>query len=211
MFQFHGCYFHGCRKCYDADIVDRDAEINGRKTLNDKLQATEEIEKYIIDSGYKLKFIWECQWREMKNKIKLDKSYLYPGEEKYRLTEKTILSMIQDGTLFGAVEVDICVPKHLEQYFSEMTPIFKNTTVTEDDIGAYMKQYMKEAGVKFTDTRYLIGSMFGEKILLITPLIKWYLEHGLIVQKVHQVVQFNPKRCFKRFADEVSDDRRAGI
>ena len=41
--------------------------------------------------------------------------------------------------------------------------------------------------------RSLIGSMKGEKILLATPLLKWYLEHGLEVTKVHQVIEFTPE------------------
>ena len=41
--------------------------------------------------------------------------------------------------------------------------------------------------------RSLIGSMKGEKILLATPLVKWYLEHGLEVTKLHQVIEFTPE------------------
>ena len=52
--------------------------------------------------------------------------------------------------------------------------------------------------------------MKGEKILLATPLLKWYLEHGLEVTKVHQVIEFTPEPCLKLFGDAVSDARRAG-
>ena len=37
-----------------------------------------------------------------------------------------------------------------------------------------------------------------------------YLEHGLEVTKVHQVVELTPVPCFKPFGDAVSDARRAG-
>ena len=36
------------------------------------------------------------------------------------------------------------------------------------------------------------------------------MEHGLVVTKVRQVIQFQTKKCFQRFADQVSYDRRAG-
>ena len=52
--------------------------------------------------------------------------------------------------------------------------------------------------------------MKGEKVLLATPLLKWYLEHGLEVPKVHQVIEFTPKPCFKPFGDAVSEARRTG-
>ena len=52
--------------------------------------------------------------------------------------------------------------------------------------------------------------MKGEKLLLATPLLKWYLEHGLVVTRVHEVVEFTPGPCCKPFGDAVSDTRRAG-
>ena len=58
--------------------------------------------------------------------------------------------------------------------------------------------------------RSLIGSMKVHKILLATPLLKWYLEHGLDVTKVHQVIEVTPEPYFKSFGDDVSDARRAG-
>ena len=95
--------------------------------------------------------------------------------------------------------------------FEEMCPIFKNTTINEADIGEYMQNFLRETGQKFEARRNLIGSMFGIKMLFITPLLKWYLEHGLVITKVYQVIQFNPVKCFAKFADNISDDRRAGM
>ena len=74
-----------------------------------------------------------------------------------------------------------------------MTPIFKNVKVTADDIGNFMIIDLKKSGNKLHNTRYLISSMFGKKILLITPLIKWYLENSFVVTKLHKVIQFQPQ------------------
>ena len=92
-----------------------------------------------------------------------------------------------------------------------MTPIFKNVKVTADDIGNFMIIDLKKSGNKLHNTRYLISSMFGKKILLITPLIKWYLENSFVVTKLHKVIQFQPQIFFQRFTHQVSDGRRAGI
>lgn len=150
-------------------------------------------------------------WAKQRTQISdpLD-DYHYPLEEHYRLDFSQIIQGITDGVLFGAAEVDIHVPDNLKEYFSEMTPIFKNTTVKHQDIGDYSQKYLEEQDQTFPDTRYLIGSMFGEKILLTTSLLRWYLKHGLVITKIHQFIQFNPKKCFQKFADNVSDDRRAG-
>ena len=52
--------------------------------------------------------------------------------------------------------------------------------------------------------------MRAEKILIATPLLKWYLEHGLEVTKIYQVVEFKPSRCFGDFEKEVTKCRRMG-
>ena len=67
-----------------------------------------------------------------------------------------------------------------------------------------MKAYAAEHNIMSQPRRSLIGSLKGEKILLAMPLLKWYLEHGLEVTKVHQVVEFKP------FGDSASDARRSG-
>jgi hypothetical protein len=143
--------------------------------------------------------MWECTWKSILAEKRPVNKYHYPGEEKYRLTEHEIQRMTLEGSFFGALEVDIHVPDHLKAKFAEMTPIFKNTEVTDKDIGEFMTNYLKDSGKSFQTTKFLIS-----------PLLKWYLEHGLVVTKIYQTIQFNPKRCFKRFADQVSDDRRAG-
>ena len=126
------------------------------------------------------------------------------------MDETLVLDLIKSNKIFGAVEVDIHVPEHLKNYFEELTPIFKNTVVKQSDIGDFMQAYLHEDNKIFKDTRYLIGSMFGKKILLITPLLNWYLSKGLLVTKIYQVVEFKPSNCFKSFVDTVTNDRRAG-
>ena len=67
-----------------------------------------------------------------------------------------------------------------EEKFSEMCPIFKNTEISRDDIGDFIKAYAEEHKIMAQLRRSLISiwSMKGEKVLLDTPLLKWYLEHG---------------------------------
>ena len=98
----------------------------------------------------------------------------------------------------------------LKEKFSEMCLIVKNTNISREDIGEFMKAYAEDRSIMAQPRRSLIGSMKGDKILLATPLLKRYLEHGLEVTKVHQVIEFTPEPCFKSFGDAVSDVRRAG-
>ena len=117
---------------------------------------------------------------------------------------------ILNDKVFGFLKVDIETPEHLKEYFSEMTPIFKNTTVNFEDMGEYMQEYHKNNKISFVKSTKLIGSYFGKEILLYTPLLKWYLQHGLKITKFHVGIGYESNKCFKNFADEVSDARRAG-
>ena len=154
--------------------------------------------------------MWECKWRVYKRTNTVHNRYLYRTEHQYRMTQQEIIEHIQAGNIFGAVEVDIHVPDELKYFFSEMCPIFKNVTVKLDDIGEHMQDYISKSSQSFTERRYLIGSMFATKQLFITSLLQYYLKLGLKITKVHQVVEFSPKECFVEFANNVSDDRRAG-
>ena len=53
-----------------------------------------------------------------------------------------------------------------------------------------MKAYAEEKGIMNQKRTCLIGSMYGEKIMVISPLLKWYVEHGLKVTQIHQVVEY---------------------
>jgi hypothetical protein len=117
---------------------------------------------------------------------------------------------ILNDNLFGFIKVDIETPENLKEKFSEMTPIFKNATIKFEDIGEYMQNFHKENNIKFNQGNKLIGSYFGKEIVLYSPLLKWYLQEGLIITKFHCAIKYQPEHAFSKFADEVSDARRAG-
>ena len=66
VFQFHGCYHHGCQKCYkDLDVN----KLKG-KYMNDLRTKTEQNDQKIKDAGYQLVTICECEFnkhKDMKN------------------------------------------------------------------------------------------------------------------------------------------------
>ena len=126
------------------------------------------------------------------------------------MTEAEVLEAVKEGTLFGMVECDIEVPEDLKDHFAEMTPIFKNVNVSRDDIGEPMREYAEANHLMKQPKRTLIGSYTGKKILLATPLLQWYLAHGLEVKKIYQVIQYWPNDCFKAFGEKVSQARRDG-
>ena len=61
-----------------------------------------------------------------------------------------------------------------------------------------------------TPKKSLIGSILGEKVLMTTPLLKWYLAHGVEITRVYEVAEYTAIACFSEFVDAVSDARRGG-
>ena len=195
-YQFHGCFWHGCPKCYDQN----ETNPKNNKTMATLLADTKKHTTY-LRRHVKVVEMWECDWKRERDP---------PPRQKWKMTQQQIIAAVVDGTLFGMVECDVRVPEHLQDHFAEMQPIFKNATVTLDDIGPYMRQYAEENDIMSTPRRMLIGSYRGEKILLATPLLRWYLAHGLVVDRVYQIVEYSPKPCFRDFGESVSASRRAG-
>ena len=56
----------------------------------------------------------------------------------------------------------------------------------------------------------LIGSLQGEKILLYSELLRWYLKHGLVVTQIHQLIEYIPRKTFEKFGTSVTNARRLG-
>ena len=195
-YQFHGCFWHGCPKCYDQNETN---SVNG-KTMAVLLEDTKKNTAYLRRHVHVVE-MWECEWKRERDP---------PPRQKWQMTQNEILAAVIDGTLFGMIECDVRVPEHLQDHFAEMQPIFKNANVSRDDIGPYMRQYAEENDIMSTPRRMLVGSFHGIKLLLATPLLRWYLAHGLVVDRVYQVVSYSPKPCFQNFGDSVSAARRAG-
>ena len=107
-----------------------------------------------------------------------------------------LLDDVIHDRVFGAIEVDIHVPDELKEKFKEFTPIFKNTEVRFEDIGEFMQQAVEDHGFSKAPRKLLIGSYFGKQIGMNTPLLRWYLQHGLVVTRIYSFFQY---RCEKVF------------
>ena len=206
VYEFNGCYFHGSSDCKkDQDDLGKERKMH-----------TETKEKFIRAKGYHMRIIWE---HEFKSQEKLDLKLKHfirqrqpPFYRKHRwmTKESTILNAVLNDTFFGLLEVDIHVPDDLHSYFEEMPPLFCNTEVKFEDMGSFMQQYVRDHGLSDKPCRLLLSGMRADKIMLSSPYLKWLMQKGLKVTKLHQVVEYSPKRCFRHFVQMVSDAWQAG-
>jgi hypothetical protein len=216
VYQFHGCYFHG-HEC--ALTLRKRVDDECREQLLQRKAKTEEITAYLESLGYSVEVMRECQWRRIKYEQRPVREFVSAhcppfrsafSEEGSGVHEGSVTRAILSGSLFGLVQCDIQVPEELRDHFAEFQPIFKNVCVSREDAGSFMAHYCKEHDLVSQPRRSLIGSFFGREILLATPLIKWYLEHGLVITKVQQIVEYQPRACFQSFGEAVSNARRMG-
>ena len=210
-YQYMGCYWHGCPSCFNHE----DPHPTRGETYGYWYQRTKENVDYLEEIGYSPVIQWGCQWlneKRLNPEIETHLNSHFPGRQHNgKLKSPTqLLEQVRNGEFFGAVEVDLHVPDHLKSKFSEMTPIFKNVEISLDDIGEHMKRFAEENECMPRPRRALIGSYRGDKILLATPLLQFYLEQGLVVTKVHQAVQWCSKPCLAPFGEFVSNARRDG-
>ena len=216
IFQFHGCMFHG-HTCQDPK--DPDASWLGL-TLQQRRDRTERVHEYLQRGcGYHVVTMWECRWKYMKQSdpairefikanlsetdINSDEPIPDPGSDM-----KSILQAIQDDKLFGMALVDLHTPEVLKHKFRDLPPIFKRAEVGRADIGEHMKKYCEESGLLPSPRPMLISSYFAVNTLIATPLLKWYIDMGLIVTRVYMVMQYRRSRCFLRVTENAAEKRR---
>ena len=221
-FQFHGCRYHGCPTCELPHPFKPDVS---PQTLYEK---TCEITEYLREQvGVEVVEMWECEWADQKpllpSILVFNYKYKNPIRKPWRkegdvktdwntICDADIIQAIKRGALFGMIQCDIEVPDRdgLRDYFSELTPIFKNTKISRADIGAHMREFAEENKILSTPRPSLIGSYFGKQMLFATPLVRWYLSHGLVVSNVTLVLEYQPSPCFEDFGSRVSEARREG-
>ena len=64
IYEFHGCFWHGCRTCYSNNRHCKHAT-NPDRTMEELFRATLAKEDALRTAGYHVKVMWECQWDEL--------------------------------------------------------------------------------------------------------------------------------------------------
>jgi hypothetical protein len=227
LFQFHGCYYHGHGCCLLSHKKKTDKE---RRQLLSRQKRTKLTTSYLKSEGYTVVEIYECEFKEMKygdrelREFIAEKYSSFTKKRPRKVKEEEIIQGVLSEELYGMLEVDIYVPDSWDEvlyrpdtdlipyeYYREMCPLFGNVEVTFDSIGKSMQEYVNKFNLSKQPRHLLIGAMKAEKMLIATPLLKWYLLHGLKVTKIYQVIEYNnPSFAFRSFVKSVTESRRQG-
>ena len=82
--------------------------------------------------------------------------------------------------------------------------------MSRDDIGNLMKQYAEKENIMAQPRRMLISSFILTNATIITPLLLFYLQLGLVCKKIHRFGQYTPRKCFDNFVQSAVNARRQG-
>ena len=192
VYEYYGCLHHSHHACNES---------HDAKKWNKTMQREAELKAL----GYNVISITSCEWFAMEE----SEVWYHPATAAVAsCSMEDIVDAVKCEEVFGFIQCSIHVPSHLIDKFSEFPAIFKNTEISMGDIGEHMQAYCRSIGRKSCVKRSLISSMKGENILLLSPLLKKYLEMGLVVTNTEYIIEYNGKCVFEWFMNEVANDRR---
>ena len=201
------CFYHFC-PCQELRPSPTGEDIK----RGSKRKELDELRRgYIQEEGFPVTEMWQCEWWRLYKttttvKLHIRKNFPY----RRSLTEQQLLEGMKKGNLFGSVQGDIEVPENLRENFANFPPVFKNILVSKKDIGDLMKTYAEERGIRSQPRKMLISGFTLQNGTLITPLLLFYLQLGLVVTKILRFVEYTPKKCFNSSVQSAVDARRKG-
>ena len=209
--QYLGCYYHLhlCSKVPNGRNGDKLSDLENQLTTYVNIQ-------YLQKLGYKVFYIWECEFDHMKQTKPDVKHYCetldFIIDKRYKISEETIKRDVMSGKIFGMVECDLTLPESLRNKpeHREFQMIIKHAQMSREDIGPNMKQFAEDNNLLPRPSKVLLCSFHVQRQLVATPLLKFYLEKGVQMPKIYQLIQYKPMPAFVEFGQMVMADRRRG-
>ena len=121
---------------------------------------------------------------------------------------ENIRKMVENDELYGFVQCDIDASDEVIAKFSHINfpMVIRRETITKDLVGPYMNERMEATG-RPDGVETVITSWTGKGLLLLTPLLKFYLKMGLRMSNVQTVIQYTPSKCFSNFINKCVQGR----
>ena len=153
VFQFLGCFWHSCADCNtnrNSDGSLQEIHLVKKIPHPEVRIATLENKRRLEAEGFDVVEIRECQWKQLakRNDIAAYLKTLKSVQPKRQLSIHKILEGVKNGhPVYGFLLVDIHTPNHLKEKYKDFPLIIKNTCVSRDDIGGYMRNVAEEHGL----------------------------------------------------------------
>ena len=214
--EFLGCKFHGCKDCFGSN-----ADQQKYYETHQKLQFFTNL------PDVTLYVIWDHDFKDFMRDTFTEfnitrKEYLHsviPKTLLYnkKISQKHLLKMIKQESIFGLVRCSVYIDENYYGYYDDFPPIFKIASVTRDHVTGHMKDHILKENLMSQPRTMLISTMYAENQPFITPQISWFLKRNILhnhevfrIRDISEFIEFNPKKSFKTFMDDIISDRIAG-
>ena len=178
-----GSYYQYC-PCYEArlSVTDKGIQRSCKRTELDELW-----NRHTQENGHNLMGMYECYWQKRYKTENISKQDLFEIFRYNPLPQKKkklrLLQISKLGTLFGYFQCDFELPESLLWSFANFPPIFKNVNVDREDIRPLVEEYAEEGGPLTQHGRMQLSGYFSEIGTVITPLLLFYLDLGLVCKR----------------------------
>jgi hypothetical protein len=209
VYQFSGCFYHGCVACTDHNEVHPYKE----KTFGEIYDETMEFLQQLKNLGHVVHHTFECSFRKLKKENSELKQFLETLPKPYKPCaglncEEDVIKAVKNKMLRGFIQADIDVPDHLKSYYKGFEPIFKKHKISREDLSGVMAEYCEKEQCLKTPQEAIITSFYARQYLASTDLYAYYIERGFDVKNVTIVLEYEFAAPFKTFADKIVKVRR---
>ena len=179
-FEYLGCYYHpGC--CIPDEAIHRPKQ----------KRADDAMKQWNMRHAGHLITMRECDWQIQKQMMD-QKPVTEIGRILCEDTEATLLKAIQNDEVYGFIVADVETPQAIIDSFGSFLfpPVIQRMEIKTDMLSEFMKNVCLEEGVNI-DTREPspVQTYHGKQQLLLSTLVKLYLDRGMIVKNVTKFVQ----------------------
>ena len=112
---------------------------------------------------------------------------------------------IKNDEIFGFIRCDVTSPeamikKHMKNGFL-FPPVITKQIIGDEMLSPFMRELNQNSKAKQEASP--VQTYHGTNVFLFTPLVKLYMEMGMKISNVREVVQYFPGKCFLPFANRV--------
>ena len=133
----------------------------------------------------------------------------YKWEDASQFTNEYITQLPDDGDKGYTLEVDFHVDESLHDYLRDYPPAPEHCIITDDMLSPYTKGEKERLEVSKDTTAKLILSLRDKKQYVIHyRLLKYYMQLGVQVTKVHRVISFKQSQWLKPYIEFNTEKRK---
>ena len=188
IFEYNGCAFHSCERC---KTIRRPKNEDERKEFFKNLPNSHVVS------------ISGCEWHEQKFEIDFQ-SYtprISPLLFKDNLAGPQFIKYILEESINGFMVVDISRTADAQKWMDvNWPPLFQKDEISYADLPEWMQPLYEENDFP---KETIVQKMNAKKILLHTKFIKFYLQNGFTIDKIHKFYEYEGAKCFKNVFTKV--------